>query len=82
MPSSPGAEELREQITHLWHGRKRGYPTRTCHSVIVGIDMLDAFFRERLENFDRIKLVPIPPDTQQRIAAGPEISGCNGCERD
>jgi hypothetical protein len=26
--------------------------------------------------------VPIPSDTQQRIAAGPEISGCNGCERD
>ena len=46
------------------------------------IDMLDDLFRERLDNSGRFKIVPIPPDLQQRIAAGPEISGCNGCERD
>jgi hypothetical protein len=44
--------------------------------------MLDEFFRQRLDNSGRFNIVPIPPDLQQRIAAGPEISGCNGCERD
>ena len=28
------------------------------------------------------KIVPIPPELQKKMAAGPEISGCNGCERD
>ena len=37
MPSSPGAEELRRQITHLWLWPKRGYPTRTCYSAIVEV---------------------------------------------
>jgi hypothetical protein len=46
------------------------------------MEMLDDLFRERLDNSGRFKIVPIPPDLQQRIAAGPEISGCNGCERD
>jgi hypothetical protein len=43
---------------------------------------LDKLLGERLDNSGRFKIVPIPPDTQQQIAAGPEISGCNGCERD
>jgi hypothetical protein len=46
------------------------------------IKMLDDLFRQKLGSSGRFKIVPIPPDTQQRIAAGPEISGCNGCERD
>lgn len=46
------------------------------------IEMLDNLFRQKLSSSGRFKLVPIPPDTQQRIVAGPEISGCNGCERD
>jgi hypothetical protein len=44
--------------------------------------MLDELFRGRLANSGRFKIVSIPADLQQRIAAGPEISGCNGCERD
>ncbi len=46
------------------------------------VKMLDDLFQEKLDHSGRFKIVPIPPDTQQRIAAGPEISGCNGCERD
>jgi len=45
------------------------------------IAMLDELLRERLDNSGRFSLVPIPPDIQQKIADGPEISGCNGCER-
>jgi hypothetical protein len=54
----------------------------TTASELHRIDMLDELFRERLDNSGRFKIVPIPPDAQQRIAAGPDISGCNGCERD
>jgi len=46
------------------------------------VKMLDDLFREKLDHSGRFKIVPIPPDAQQRIAAGSEISGCNGCERD
>ena len=45
------------------------------------IEMLDQLLRERLDNSGRFKVLPIPPELQQKIAAGPEISGCNGCER-
>ena len=54
----------------------------TTNSELHRLDMLDKLFRERLDNSRRFKIVPIPPDIYQRIAAGPEISGCNGCERD
>ena len=46
------------------------------------VKMLDDLFQEKLGHSGRFKIVPIPPDVQQQIAAGPEISGCNGCERD
>jgi hypothetical protein len=46
------------------------------------VKMLDDLFQEKLDHSGRFKIVPIPPAAQQRIAAGPEISGCNGCERD
>jgi hypothetical protein len=46
------------------------------------VKMLDDLFREKLDHSGRFKIVPIPPDAQQRIAGGAEISGCNGCERD
>ncbi|MBV8936565.1 MAG: DUF3280 domain-containing protein [Alphaproteobacteria bacterium] len=45
------------------------------------IAMLDELLRERLDNSGRFRLVPIPPDIAQKIAGGPEISACNGCER-
>lgn len=46
------------------------------------IKMLDDLLREELDKSGRFTIVPIPPELQQQIAAGPEISGCNGCERD
>jgi Protein of unknown function (DUF2380) len=54
----------------------------TTPSETGRIKMLDDLLRERLETSGRFKIVPIPPDLQQRIAAGPEIANCNGCERD
>lgn len=44
--------------------------------------MLDELFKERLDNSSRFEIVPIPPELQKKMAAGAEISGCNGCERD
>ena len=46
------------------------------------VELLDEIFAERLNTSGRFKIVPIPPELQKKIAAGPEISGCNGCERD
>ena len=54
----------------------------STNSELHRLDMLNELFRERLDNSGRFKIVPVPPETQQRIAAGAEISGCNGCERD
>lgn len=44
--------------------------------------MLDALLRETLDASGRFKIVAIPPELENAIAAGPEIRNCNGCERD
>jgi hypothetical protein len=44
--------------------------------------MLDDLLQEKLDAFGRFRMVAIPPDLQKKIAAGPEIRNCNGCERD
>jgi hypothetical protein len=44
--------------------------------------LLDELFREKLAASSRYKLLIIPPELQQQIAAGPGIDSCNGCERD
>jgi Protein of unknown function (DUF2380) len=46
------------------------------------LKMLDDLLRQQLDDSGRFEIVPIPPAIQQQIAAGPEINGCNGCERD
>jgi hypothetical protein len=46
------------------------------------IRMLDDAFRQKLDASGRFKIVPIPPDLREAVAAAPEISNCNGCERD
>jgi hypothetical protein len=46
------------------------------------VRMLDDLFREKLDASGRFKIVSIPPDLREKIAAGPEIGSCNGCERD
>jgi Protein of unknown function (DUF2380) len=53
----------------------------TTSSEIGRIKMLDDLLRERLDSSGRFKIVPIPSDLQRTIEDGPEISGCNGCER-
>jgi hypothetical protein len=44
--------------------------------------MLDDLFRDKVTASERFALAPILPEMQAEIAAGPEISNCNGCERD
>ena len=46
------------------------------------IHMLDDLFQQKLDASGRFKIVPIPPDLRLEITAGPEISNCNGCQRD
>jgi hypothetical protein len=46
------------------------------------IRMLDDLLRDRLKNSGRFEIVPIPPALSAKLAAGPAISGCNGCERE
>ena len=46
------------------------------------VRMLDDLFRQKLDASGRFTIVAIPPDMRQKLAAEPEISGCNGCERD
>jgi Protein of unknown function (DUF2380) len=46
------------------------------------VRMLGDLFRAKLDASGRFKIVSIPPDLREKIAAGPEISSCNGCERD
>jgi hypothetical protein len=43
--------------------------------------MLDDLFREKLDASKRFTLIAIPADINKEIAVGPEIGGCNGCER-
>jgi hypothetical protein len=46
------------------------------------IHQLDELFRQKLDASGRFRIITIPPDMQKEVAAGPEISNCNGCERD
>ena len=46
------------------------------------LSMLESLFREKLAPSGRFTILPIPPEMQAAIADGPEISNCNGCERD
>lgn len=55
-------------------------PTTPAETARIG--MLDDMLRRRLDASGRFQIAPIPPALRQRVAAGPAISGCNGCERD
>jgi hypothetical protein len=46
------------------------------------IHMLDESFTHKLSNSGRFEIPPIPDDLRDRIAAGPGIANCNGCQRD
>jgi hypothetical protein len=44
--------------------------------------MLDDLLREKLDASGRFRMIAISPEFQKKIATGPEIRNCNGCERD
>jgi hypothetical protein len=44
--------------------------------------MLEDMFKQKLNASGRFKMVSIPSELHDKIAAAPEISNCNGCERD
>jgi hypothetical protein len=46
------------------------------------IRMLDDMFQQKLDASGRFKIVSVPSGLRDRIAVAPEISNCNGCERD
>jgi Protein of unknown function (DUF2380) len=54
---------------------------RSTPSEAGRIKLLDDLLRERLDDSGRFRIAPISPEMQRRIAEGPQISGCNGCER-
>src|ERR1700756_627296 len=45
----------------------------TSASETKRLEMIDRLLEERLDNSGRFKIVPLPPEVQQKIAAGPEI---------
>jgi hypothetical protein len=57
-------------------------PQPTTPEETQRIRMLDDMFQQKLDASGRFKLVSIPPELRDKIAAAPEISNCNGCERD
>ena len=42
--------------------------------------MDQSLFKAKLEASDRYKFVSIPADAAAKIAAGPEVGACGGCE--
>jgi hypothetical protein len=46
------------------------------------IRMLGDLLRQKLEASGHFIIVPIPAELREKLVAGPEISNCNGCQRD
>jgi hypothetical protein len=57
-------------------------PQPTTPEETQRIRMLDDMFQQKLEASGHFKMVSIPSELHEKIAAAPEISNCNGCERD
>jgi len=57
-------------------------PQPTTPEETQRIRMLNDMFRQKLDASGRFKMVSIPAELEGKIAAAPEISNCNGCERD
>ena len=57
-------------------------PQPTTPEETQRIRMLDDMFQQKLDASGRFKIVSIPSHVRDEIAAAPEISNCNGCERD
>jgi hypothetical protein len=46
------------------------------------LQMLDVLLEQTLGSSGRFRFVAIPSELQKKIAGGPAIPNCNGCERD
>jgi hypothetical protein len=57
-------------------------PEPTRPDELQRIYMLEELFVKSINDSGRFRIVMIPADMQKEIAAGPEISNCNGCERE
>jgi hypothetical protein len=57
-------------------------PQPTTPEETQRIRMLDDMFQQKLDASGRFKIVSIPSNVRDKIDAAPEISNCNGCERD
>jgi hypothetical protein len=44
--------------------------------------MLDDLFRDKVGASGHFTIIAIPPDLQAKLAEGPDVGKCNGCERD
>src|SRR3984893_9815509 len=53
----------------------------TARVEVERIRLLDDVLRQKLTASSRFEIVDIPPDTIKKIASGPTISNCNGCQR-
>ena len=42
--------------------------------------LIASLFKAKLEASGRYRFLPVPADAQAKIAAGPEIGACGGCE--
>ena len=46
------------------------------------VRMLDDMLQQKLNASGRFRIISLSPELRAKVAAGPEISNCNGCERD
>jgi Protein of unknown function (DUF2380) len=55
-------------------------PTTNAERIRLGL--IESLFKAKLEASGRYKFVSIPADVAAKMAAGPEIGACGGCEFD
>lgn len=55
-------------------------PTSAAESA--RLEMLNGLFRDKLTASGKYQIVEVPAPALQKLADGPEIRNCNGCEQD
>jgi hypothetical protein len=53
-------------------------PTKPAEQARLAL--VESLFKAKLEASGQYRFVPIPPEAQAKIGAGPEIGACGGCE--
>jgi hypothetical protein len=74
--------QTRPRVAFLGFQLKNTSLEPTSAAEIERIRMLDDLLQQKLIGSGRFIIIPLPPGLRAKIAAGPEISNCNGCERD